>query len=98
MFIDSQRVDLNAGMITNGKCPTGARDCTWTRFRYTDLSLPGQVTAPFAAFKPDEQGVGFDTNALGILFMGTPKGPEGDYSFCISDFRLLNAKGEPVNP
>jgi hypothetical protein len=98
MSFDSQRVDLNAGVVTNRQCPTGPKDCSWARFRYTDLSLPGPVDAPFAAFKSDGEGVGFDTSLLGFLFSGTPAGPAGDYSFCISDFRLLDVNGQPVNP
>jgi hypothetical protein len=59
------------------------------------FTQPGSQVAPFANFE-STGGETFDTTALEDIrfYIGVP----GDYSFCISDFKFLNAAGAEVRP
>ena len=59
------------------------------------ISEPGVVTAPFADFAGVDPNQSFNTSHLGdfIFVLGA-----GDYDFCVSDFKLLDANGNQVTP
>ncbi len=59
------------------------------------FTQPGAVSAPFAGFERSPP-VKLDTKSIeGVGF--TPA-TSGDYTFCISDFKLFDAAGNEVTP
>jgi hypothetical protein len=63
------------------------------------VTQPGPQVAPFANFEQTRSGVSqtFDTTALQHIEFGV--GPaQGDYDFCLSDFKFLDAAGNEVKP
>jgi len=63
------------------------------------ITAPGPVVAPFVDFQQTRSGVSqtFDTSAIQHIEFGV--GPEpGDYDFCLSDFKFLDAAGNEVKP
>jgi hypothetical protein len=59
------------------------------------ISDPGVISAPFANFAGQDPNQSFDTKHLGdfIFILGA-----GDYDFCVSDFKFLDANGNQVTP
>jgi len=63
------------------------------------ITQPGPQVAPFANFEQTRSGVSqtFDTSALQHIEFGV--GPaQGDYDFCLRDFKFLDAAGNEVKP
>jgi hypothetical protein len=93
----SQGVDLLANAITHNECPADPVDCEYPpNFKFTSVSAPGPVVAPFAAFKSlDDPAETLDPSALNAVFLQVYS---GTFDFCFHDFELLDAAGEPVRP
>lgn len=87
---------VGVGAITT---PVGPVDCPnascFTSFDYATFTQPGAEVAPFTDFVPQDGGTEvFDTTALQLVQFVTSGA--GDYAFCISDFKFLDAAGNEV--
>jgi hypothetical protein len=98
-------VTLDGSIVTATDCPASRGDCVTDGFNLMTASgfgIPasfvaaGPAVAPFADFQQTRAGVSqtFDTTALHDLELIV----EGEYDFCIHDFRFLDAAGQVVNP
>jgi hypothetical protein len=99
-------VTIDAAVVTATECPASPGDCFTQGFDLrTDSSTgmlasfttPGPKVAPFTNFKQSDSSVSrtFDTSALHHLefIVG-----QGDFNFCVHDFKFLNAAGAEVTP
>lgn len=80
----------NASCFVNFKLVTAPGSGTQMTF-----TQPGPVSAPFTGFERSPATT-FDTTSVEGVGFG-PAGA-GDYSFCISDFKFLDAAGTEVKP
>jgi hypothetical protein len=97
---------LEASIVTQYSCtgPTG-QGCRTGGFELTDdagdvisLDQAGPLVAPLASFVqqyPEQATKNFDTSALDGLELELDA---GDFDFCLSDFKLLDADGIEVTP
>ena len=99
-------VAIDAAVVTATDCPDSPGDCFTAGFDLmTDsttgilasFTTPGPKVAPFADFKQTDPSASqdFDTSALHHLefIVG-----QGDYNFCVHDFKFLNGAGVEVKP
>ncbi|HEX4334486.1 MAG TPA: hypothetical protein VH062_01160 [Polyangiaceae bacterium] len=93
----SQGATLLAHSVVKTSCPSGPQDCFFPPdFKFNDISQASTVTAPLNAFvSADDATMSLDAGAINDILVRV--GP-GDYDFCVHDFALLDAQGEPVTP
>jgi hypothetical protein len=92
--------------VTATECPASPGDCFTQGFdlrtetstgMLASFTTPGPELAPFINFEQTDPGVSqpFDTSALHHLefIVG-----QGDFNFCVHDFKFLDAAGAEVKP
>lgn len=97
-------VTIDAAVVTATDCPTNPRGCFNQGFdlmtdsntgTLVSFTTPGPEVAPFTNFKQTDptSAKSFDTSAFHHLefIVG-----QGDYNFCVHDFKFLNAAGAEV--
>jgi hypothetical protein len=101
-------VTAGAAVVTSLECPSSPFDCFTYGFGLMTAPLSnipltitqaGPQVAPFADFEQTRSGVSqtFDTSVLMFIQFGV--GPaQGDYDFCVQDFKFLDAAGNEVKP
>ena len=95
-------VSVEAGITIATSCPSDELACVANGFSLMtapgssaplSITSPSPVIAPFADFIQSVGSQRFDTTALDHLVFSV--GP-GSYSFCVHDFRFLDANGREV--
>jgi hypothetical protein len=99
-------VTIDAAVVTATECPASPGDCFTQGFdlrtetstgMLASFTTPGPELAPFINFEQTDPSVSrpFDTSALHHLefIVG-----QGDFNFCVHDFKFLDAAGAEVKP